>query len=206
MNTIPISSLNHYAYCPRRAWYVLVTGEQMENAHLLEGKILHKRADSAEQSVPRRKVVQRRTVRLYSRKYGLSGIADLVEETHREIYPVDYKKGEAGDWRNDQLQLCAQALCLEEMLGLNKPIRRGFVYYAATGRRKEIRFTQQLRDHTIQTIEAVKTLVCTGRRPEATYSDKCEGCSVYPICLPKEVEQIKDRKSRSRSKPKKGDM
>jgi CRISPR-associated exonuclease Cas4 len=137
MDCIPISSLNHYDYCPKRAWYIFVTGEFVENVHTVEGTLLHARADSSERTV-RGDVIQTRTVYLYSTRYGLTGIADVVEEKGGAIYPVEYKKGRRGEWQNDQLQLCAQALCLAEMLRLPQPIPRGFLYYAATVKKSRL--------------------------------------------------------------------
>lgn len=190
MDYIPISSLNHYDYCPKRAWYIFVCGEFVDNAHTVEGTLLHTRSDSSERTV-RGDLIQTRTVYLYSQKYGLSGIADVIEEKAGDIYPVEYKKGGKGDWKNDQLQLCAQALCLEEMLKLLQPIPRGFLYYASTGNRKEIEFAEALRTYTINTIYAVRDLLEIQTRPDVSYNRRCRGCSLYAICLPKEVERLK---------------
>ncbi len=190
MEFVPISSLNHYDYCPKRAWHIFVCGEFVENAHTVEGTLLHERADSSERTV-RGELIQTRTVALYSQQYGLTGIADVIEEKGGEIYPVEYKKGQRGNWKNDQLQLCAQALCLEEMLSLPQLIARGFLYYASTGNRKEIPFDDKLRTYAIRTIEAVRELIEAGKRPEVHSNSRCKGCSLYPICLPKEVEKLK---------------
>jgi CRISPR-associated exonuclease Cas4 len=190
MDFISISSLNHYDYCPKRAWYIFVTGEFVENAHTVEGTLLHERSDSAERTV-RGDLIQTRTVYLYSTTYGLTGIADIIEEKAGEIYPVEYKKGQRGEWKNDQLQLCAQALCLEEMIQLPQPIAHGFLYYAATGQRKEISLSDDLRAYTLNTINAVRTLIETQARPEVSYNPRCRGCSLYPLCLPKEVEKLR---------------
>lgn len=190
LDDIYISALNHYDYCPKRAWYIFVCGEFMENIHTIEGLLLHERSDSAEKTM-RGDLIQIRTVRLYSQKYGLVGVADLVEEANGKIYPVEYKKGRKGDWKNDQLQLCAQALCLEEMLSLAQPIEKGYIYYAATGRRKEVSLTEELRAYTVKTIDAVGKLLENRKRPEVNYNPRCRGCSLYPICLPKEVQMLK---------------
>lgn len=200
MELISISSLNHYDYCPKRAWYIFVTGEFVENVHTVEGTLLHKRTDSSERTI-RGDLIQTRTVYLYSQQYGMTGIADVVEEKHGEIYPVEYKKGRRGNWKNDQLQLCAQALCLEEMLRLTEPIVRGFLFYASTGNRQEIPLTEELRTYTIRTIEAVRDLVETQTRPEVRYNPRCRGCSLYAICLPKEIERLKAKAKGERQKP-----
>lgn len=189
MEAIPISSLNHYAYCPKRAWHIFVCGDFTENAHTVEGTLLHERADSSERTVCG-DLVQTRTARLYSQRYELTGIADVVEEKAGEVYPVEYKKGTRGDWKNDQLQLCAQALCLEEMLNLPAPIARGFLYYAGTGRRHEIPLDEDLRQYTVTTIAAVHTLFETQVRPNVRYGARCRGCSLYPVCLPQETEKL----------------
>ena len=189
MEFIQLSSLNHYAYCPKRAWYIFVCGEFVDNAHTVEGTLQHSRSDSSERTV-RGELVQSRTVYLYSKRYGLTGIADVIEERAGEIYPVEHKKGQRGEWKNDQLQLCAQALCLEDMLDLPQLIARAFLYYASTGKRQKILLDGPLRDYTIETIHAVRDLIEHELRPEVSYGARCRGCSLYPICLPKEVEKL----------------
>lgn len=187
---IPISALNQYAYCPRRCWYMHVAHEFMDNVHTIEGSLLHERADSREET-RRGDLLQLRSVYLYSFRYGLIGKADLIEERPGEIYPVEFKKGRRGDWGNDQIQLCAQALTLEEMLG--REIPRGFIYYAATGRRQEVQFTPELRRETLETIAKVRELLQSGERPPAIYMPKCKGCSLYRVCLPREMALVRKR-------------
>ena len=192
---IPISALNQYAYCPRRCWYMHVAHEFVENAHTVEGSLLHERADSGE-GTRRGTLLQLRSVYLYSLGLGLSGRADLIEEQPGEIYPVEFKKGRRGEWENDQIQLCAQALALEEMLG--RQIPRGYLYYAATGRRQEVQFTPELRQETLDTIVRVRELMRTELRPPAMYMPKCKGCSLHRICLPRETALIKGKEANNR--------
>jgi CRISPR-associated exonuclease Cas4 len=187
---VPISALNQYAFCPRRCWYMHVAHEFLDNAHTIEGTLLHERADSGE-GTRRGDLLQIRSVYLHSLQYGLTGRADLIEERSGELYPIEYKKGRRGDWGNDQIQLCAQALALEEMAG--REISRGFLYYAATGRRQEIHFTAALRQETLETIAKVRELMQTGARPPALYMPKCKGCSLYRVCLPRETALIKTK-------------
>jgi CRISPR-associated exonuclease Cas4 len=134
-------------------------------------------------------------VYLYSQRYRLCGKADLIEEQNGAVYPVEYKKGRLGTWTNDALQLCAQALCLEEMLaeahGVPVHIAQGYIYYASTGRRKAIPLTEELRALTVQTIAAVHTLLRMRQRPEVGYNPRCKGCSVYHICLPRETAMLR---------------
>jgi CRISPR-associated exonuclease Cas4 len=181
---IPISALNQYTFRPRRSWYMHVAHEFFDNAHTVEGTLLHERVDSGE-ATRRRDLWQVRSVYLYSTRYGLTGKADLIEEQSGEIYPVEYKKGQRGDWSNDHVQLCAQALALEDML--RRDISRGFLYYAATGRRQEVPLTEDLRQETFDTIARVRELIRGGQRPPAIYAPKCKGCSLYRVCLPRET-------------------
>ena len=167
-----------------------VAHEFMHNVHTVEGSLLHERADSGEET-RRGDLLQLRRVYLYSFRYGLTGKADLIEEWPSEIYPVEYKKGRRGNWENDQIQLCAQALALEEMLG--REIPKGFIYYAATGRRQEVRFTPELRQETLETIAKVRELLQSGERPLAIYMPKCKGCSLYQVCLPREMALVRKR-------------
>jgi CRISPR-associated exonuclease Cas4 len=194
---VPISALNQYTFCPRRCWYMHVAHEFLDNAHTVEGTLLHERADSGE-ATRRGELWQDRSVYLYSTRYGLTGRADLIEEQSGKIYPVEYKKGRRGEWSNDQVQLCAQALALEDMLG--RDISRGFLYYAATGRRQEVPLTEELRQETIETIARVRALLRGGQRPPAIYAPKCKGCSLYRVCLPRETAllqaMLKERTNR----------
>ena len=193
MEYIPISSVKDYTYCPKSAWYLLLTGQVRENVDMVEGALLHERADSSVRTVIG-DLVQTRTVYLYSDTYGLTGVADLIEQNTQETYPVEYKKGKDGDWEHHQVQLCAQAFCLEEMLTLCKPIRRGFIYYVASGKRREIRLNRKLRTTAIRAIDAVRKLLDLSYAPRIRYGRKCPKCSWYPICLPKEVELMNKHK------------
>lgn len=112
---ISISSLNHYEYCPTRCYWIYVAGEFRDNEYTVEGGIVHENVHKTMKTT-RGELAQPRRVDVYSRKHGIRGVADLIEEKAGEVYPVEYKRGRRGDWKNDQLQLCAQALCLEESL------------------------------------------------------------------------------------------
>jgi len=188
MVEIPISALNHYDYCPLRCWHIHVAGVYEENVYTVEGSLQHRRAHAGGTSV-RDGVRQRRGVALYSDRLGLIGVADLVEEGGGEVWPVEQKRGRRGDWRNDRLQLCAQALCLEEMLGVE--VRRGYIFYAGTGRREEVALDEALRRNTEDVVRAVRRLLETGERPDILYHNRCRGCSLEPICLPRERERLR---------------
>ena len=191
-----ISALNQYSYCPLRCYWMFVEHEFADNAHTIEGTLGHTRVH-AEGQTTRGDLFQLRSTYLYSQRYGICGKADLIEERNGAVYPVEYKKGRMGRWTNDALQLCAQALCLEEMLNAqhSTPVRiaQGYIYYASTGRRKAVPLDDTLRQQTVQTIEAVRTLLQTRQRPQVGYSPRCRGCSVYDICLPRETALLQKR-------------
>ena len=181
-----ISALNQYNYCPLRCYWMFVEQEFADNDHTIEGTLGHVRVHQE----------GLRSVYLYSKRYGICGKADLIEERNGAVYPVEYKKGRLGTWTNDALQLCAQALCLEEMLEdtHRAPVHipQGYIYYASTGRRKAVPLTDELRALTMQTIAAVRTLLHTRQRPAVGYNPRCKGCSVYHICLPRETAMLQD--------------
>lgn len=183
-----LSALNQYDYCPRRCYYIFVENVFVENEHTVEGTLLHQRVDGGESS-NRDGAIQTRSVYLYARNLGVCGKADVIEERAGELYPVEHKKGKRGQWTNDAMQLCAQALCLEEMTG--KSVTKGYIFYATTGRRQEVEFTAELRQQTIDTIAAVRQLIESGARPPNPYSPRCKGCSLSDVCLPRESAQLR---------------
>lgn len=179
-----ISALNHYSYCPRRCALIHVEGIFVQNAFTLEGTLSHERVDDPSQQV-REGIRIVRALPLYSRRLGLVGKADVVEFSSSEgnaPYPVDYKHGPRREWDNDDVQVCAQALCLEEMLGAQCP--KGAVYHIASKKRREILFDQDLRNRTMQTIQEVRDLLRSRTVPSPVFHPKCEGCSLKGACLP----------------------
>ena len=162
-------------------------GEFEDNQYTIEGTSLHDRVHTLGDN-NREEVWQIRAIWLHSDRYQLIGKSDLVEVESGAIYPVEYKRGKKGEWDNDALQVCAQALCLEEMT--NKTIEKGYVYYAQSHQRELIEITESLRQETIATIEKVRQLIETGERPRAIYYKRCKGCSLYSQCLPQAVEKV----------------
>lgn len=192
---ILISSLNHFDYCPHRCYLIHVERVFTHNEHTVAGSIEHARVDSGE-STRRGELQQFRSLWLYSKRHRLFGKADLIEEIgeadgRRRIYPVEYKHGRRGEWENDRLQLCAQALCLEDMLGLPEPIPYGYLFYSQTARRQEVPLDGDLRQFCLETIERVHHLIQCGERPSAIYTARCRGCSLYSVCLPRETEMLR---------------
>jgi CRISPR-associated exonuclease Cas4 len=182
METIAISALNQFVFCPRRCALMHVEGIWSDNEHTVKGTILHENADDAGYETDKG-VKLLRALPLFSRKFGLSGKADIVERRGKEIIPVEYKKGKRRKFENDDIQLCAQGLCLEEMF--QTQIVRGFIYHAASRRRREVLFDENIRNATIETIEAVRELLQAETIPAAQFKPRCDGCSLYGICLPK---------------------
>ena len=185
---VPIAALNQYNYCPRRCYYIYVTGEFMDNEYTVEGTYIHEKVHT-ESTRNTDELIELRGRLLYSKHYGLAGKADLVEVKEGEYRPVEYKKGRRGDWDNDQVQLCAQGLALEDALGVVIP--EGFIFYVSSGRRQRVEFTPQLRELTMNMIQEVRELIASQKRPEARPGPRCRGCSLYPVCLPAESEQIR---------------
>ncbi len=184
---IAIAALNQFSYCPHRCWRMFCAGEFAENRYTIEGTGLHERVHTVGEG-HWEETFQVRAVWLKSERYRLIGKSDLIEEMDGQWYPIEYKRGHKGEYDNDELQVCAQALCLEEMLG--KTISLGYIYYAQSHQRQPVEMTEALRQETIATIQAVTTILETGRMPPAIYSPRCKGCSLYPQCMPKAALKV----------------
>lgn len=182
-NYIMLSALQHYQFCPRQCALIHLEQQWAENRFTAEGRVLHERSDSGEtQRQERVRIV--RTLAICSSRLGLSGQADVVEFHDRgKVFPVEYKRGRPKKDRCDEVQLCAQALCLEEMLEIETG--EGALYYGQKRRRQAVLFDNELRCLTEQTIDQVHHLVSSGKTPKAEYSKKCDQCSLLAICLPK---------------------
>ncbi|MGE4528196.1 MAG: CRISPR-associated protein Cas4 [Rhodospirillaceae bacterium] len=186
---LPLSALQHLAFCPRQC--ALIHGEQAwaENRFTAEGRILHDRADSGE-SETRGNLRIARDVRLVSRRLGLSGVADVVEFRREagdveiwQPFPVEYKRGKPKLHDADRIQLCAQALCLEEMLGLAVP--EGALFYGKPRRREAVTFTPDLR-HRVEDLAARLHALLhePGLPPPLAGDARCNACSLAEICRP----------------------
>lgn len=184
---IAIASLNQYAYCPHRCWRMFCAGEFVDNHYTIEGSDLHERVHTVGES-HREETWQIRAIWLRSETYGLLGKSDLIEEMDGTLYPVEYKRGHKGEWENDEMQVVAQALCLEEMTG--RSITKGYVYYAQTHQRQEIAITNALRKQAIAMIAEISSMMATGKMPPAIYGNRCKGCSLFAQCLPQAKEKV----------------
>jgi CRISPR-associated exonuclease Cas4 len=187
MDYIPLAALNHYDYCPHRCWRMFCAGEFVDNQFTIEGTGLHDRVHTLGEG-NRDEVYQVRAIWLKSDRYGLIGKADLIEEQNGQIYPVEYKRRTKRESDNDALQLCAQALCLEEMTG--RAIAVGYVYDAQSHQRQCIEFSDVLRQATLTTLEHVRDLLTTGKMPKPIYTPRCRGCSLVEGCLPQAAQKV----------------
>jgi len=191
---IPLSALQHYLYCPRQCALIHVERLWTENRFTAEGRLLHDKTDNP--AIEKRKGVRTLTAMpLADETLGISGVADVVEfhvtAQGEQPYPVEYKRGKPKQHRADEVQLCAQALCLEAMFG--KPCEEGALYYGKTRRRQTVVFDDELRILTQRVISDTRTLIDGGRTPLAKYDAKrCDACSLIDDCRPKLLEHAGD--------------
>lgn len=185
---LPLSYLNQLEYCRRRFWLMFVQGEMEINAPVLEGTLQHERVHTAGQETEGEQRIWRR-VYVYSERLQLAGFVDLVEETGGQLVPVEYKRGKMGRWLNDHVQLCAQALCLEERTG--RPVPEGEIFYFGSRRRMRVPLNAELRARTEASVAEAFALLAAGRLPPPTERmAKCHDCSLEPLCLPREVRAL----------------
>ncbi|USZ14963.1 CRISPR-associated protein Cas4 [Moraxella sp. FZFQ2102] len=188
--TVSLSSLQHYAFCPRQC--ALIHNEQAwaENYLTAQGQALHRRVDSGEPET-RKGVRFERSVHVSAERLGLSGVIDMVEceLSTGQLYPVEYKRGKPKPEPFDEIQLCAQALCLEEMT--EQTISEGALWYMQTRHRVSVAFTDALREQTLTIIHQVRILLASGQTPSPNYDKRCKACSLIELCQPKLLE--KDR-------------
>lgn len=189
---IPVSALNQYCYCPRRCALIFIERLWDENVFTIEGRIMHRQVDVAKNE-SRGDIRIEYGVPLRSLMLGLIGKADAVE-FHKKgekwiPFPVEYKRGKPKPDNSDKVQLCAQAICLEEML--NVEIKNGSLFYGRTRRREDIVFDSELRMATEDIAQKIRELVRTSKTPKAEYGRKCKSCSLLNSCMPKAIGKSK---------------
>src|SRR5205823_14605633 len=168
--SISLSFLNAIEYCPRRFYYECVQGDMLRNEFVLEGTLLHEKADQPGQHTTDGEI-QVNHLYLYSEQLRLSGFADIIEEQNGTLIPVEYKHGKEGKWLNDHVQLCAQALCLEERLPDLPAIPYGYIFYFGSRKRIQVDLTPELRKKTLATIERALQMA-TNEQPPAPLEGK----------------------------------
>ena len=185
---IPISALQHAVYCLRQAALIHIERVWAENRFTAEGRVLHDVAHEAGERKGRRGVRRVTALPLACRRLNIAGVADLVEfhpgDGGETAYPVEYKRGKPKLHRADEVQLCAQALCLEEMTG--RPVPEGALFYGETKRPVVVPIDAELRRLTEETAAAFGELVAQGRTPPPVWrASRCGSCSLIDLCRPK---------------------
>jgi CRISPR-associated exonuclease Cas4 len=195
-----LSGIQHFAFCPRQWALIHIEQQWADNVHTVIGQHIHERVDDWTADETRSRIRTVRSMPLVSNRLQLRGVADVVEfhRTREEddqtvqldgrdgfwkVVPVEYKKGSPKPDDRDEVQLCAQAICLEEMF--NVRISSGYLYYAAIKRRDEVPMTEQLRDRVRHMTEQMHRLFAEGRTPPAKYGKHCDSCSLWSVCKPK---------------------
>jgi len=190
---LPVSALQHLLFCERQCALIHIEQAWSENLFTAQGRILHEKVHS--ETAERRKDIRvEYGMPLRSLRIGLAGKADVIEFHRRQDgswqpFPVEYKRGRKKPDNRDNVQLCAQALCLEEMLRVSIPC--GAIYYGKERHRTDVEFDEALRKETEETAVRLRRLIDSGRTPPPVYEEKCDTCSLMGICLPKTLEKGK---------------
>src|SRR3989339_1471009 len=189
---IQLSALQHLVFCERQCALIHIEQLWSENLFTAEGRIMHDKVDTANRE-SRGSIRIEYGVPMRSLRLGLIGKADVVE-FHKTgdkwiPFPVEYKRGKPKIDDCDRVQVCAQALCLEEML--NVKISEGALFYGQTRRREDVIFDEKLRRETEEAAKKVHVLIESGITPKAEYSKKCKKCSLLELCMPKTCGKIK---------------
>jgi CRISPR-associated exonuclease Cas4 len=183
---IQISALEHWAYCPRQCALIHIEQTFDENIYTLRGRMEHERAHE-ETAEWQDEVRVERGVPLWSRRLGLVGRADVVEFHSMVPYPVEYKHGRKRRYGRQaaDLQLCGQAICLEEMTGL--AVLRGAIFHIGSRRRREVLFDDALRSRVEQAVGEIRRILTDSRLPAPVHDARCDDCSLLESCLPSVV-------------------
>jgi len=190
---LSLSALQHMLFCKRQCALIHIEQLWVENKFTAEGRVMHERVDRGDQ-MDRGKIRIEYSLPLKSKCLGISGKADVVE-FHRQDsaekkwmpFPVEYKRGKPKKDLSDKVQLCAQAMCLEEMLDVS--IEAGALFYGKTRRRLDVLFDDDLRGQTIATARELHEMIYAGITPPPKYEKKCDTCSFVSFCLPKSIQK-----------------
>ena len=192
---IQLSALQHYVFCPRQCALIHVEDVWHGNVFTVRGDILHEKVDTDTYET-RGTLKTVRGLRIHSTRLGIVGRADVVEfrkstnaDGSPDVMPVEFKAGQPKDDLSDKVQLCAQALCLEEMM--NTQVKRGAFFYGKIRRRVQVEIDDGLRKQTEEIIAAVHEIVSQNKVPAARYEKKCRNCSLADICMPKAMNEKK---------------
>ena len=179
---IAISALQHWAYCPRQCALIHVEQAFEDNVHTARGQAVHRLVDEPGYEIKAGVKVER-ALPIWSDRLGLVGKADLVEfHPDGSVFPVEFKHGRKREKVHDDIQLAAQAMCLEEMLG--RPVPSGAIFHASSRRRREVEITPALRDLVVEAIAAVRMLLDGRILPPPVNDRRCRECSLREVCQP----------------------
>ena len=186
---VMLSALEHYSYCPRQCGLIHIEHVFDENVFTLRGRHGHARAHDAGVDTPRGVRIER-SLPLWCERLGVVGMSDVVEfHSDGAVYPVEYKSGARRERKHDDLQVCGQALCLEEMLGREVP--QGAIYSMKSKRRRVVELDSQLRSETEEVILAVRAMIRRGRLPEPANDRRCPNCSLIDACIPSSIVEAR---------------
>jgi CRISPR-associated exonuclease Cas4 len=184
---VPLAALQHWAYCPRQCGLIHLEQAFEDNLHTARGQAVHRLVDTPGYEMKAGVRVES-ALPLWSDRLGLIGKADLVEfHPDGTVFPVEFKHGPKRQKRYDDIQLTAQAMCLEDMLG--RPVPRGAIYHASSHRRREVEFTPALREAVIATAAAIRAMLASGRLPPPVNDARCRECSLKEICQPEALAE-----------------
>ena len=179
---VMISAIEHYSYCPRQCALIHVEQVFDENVFTLRGSKAHEKADTVSWEMDGATRIER-ALPLWSERLGLTGRADTVEfREDGTVFPVEYKHGPRRDHVHDDLQLCAQTICLEEIFG--RPIRFGAIYHHSSHRRRDVEFTEDLRSQVERVVGAIREMRASGYMPPPVNDKRCTNCSLVDACIP----------------------
>ena len=186
VDPVPLSAFNHWVYCPRRCGLIHQEGEFTNNIHTARGNAEHERVDRVTHETLRSGARVEYALPVWSDRLGLIGKCDVVEFwPDGEIYPVEYKHGPKRKWMNDDLQLAAQAMCLQDML--DRPVTHGAIFHASSHRRREVAITSALKALVVETAEAIRAMLASGKLPPPVNDARCKECSLKEICQPEAI-------------------
>ncbi|WP_297927567.1 CRISPR-associated protein Cas4 [Metallibacterium sp.] len=190
---VPLSALQHWVYCPRQCGLIHLEQQFADNVHTARGQTVHHLVDTPGYEV-RHGVRVERALPLWSERLGLIGKADLVEfHPDGTVFPVEFKHGRKRGRVADDLQLAAQALCLEEML--DRPVPHGAIFHASSHRRREVAITAELRALVVQTVDAIRAMLASARLPPPVNDARCKECSLHTLCQPEVVAAAARRRA-----------
>jgi CRISPR-associated exonuclease Cas4 len=184
---LPLSALQHLVFCERQCALIHLEQVWAENLFTAQGRILHDRVHSTLKETRTTKHTEY-GIPIRSLRLGLIGKADAVERfDDGRIVPVEYKRGRPKSQNMDEVQLCAQAMCLEEMLDVR--IEEGALFYGKTRKRMRVAFTEELRRKTAETADRLHAFIAEGKTPPPMYAKRCGRCSLVDLCLPKPLSR-----------------